>query len=668
MWQQLRIRTQLVALLGALLTLVALLVLALTVWLDVGERRELAIEQAATLHRALDQDLVRAVIEPTIDRQAELSFRLAGFTPLDALILFDAEHTPVYRYRRTGATFTLPSSPSALPAPELSATHLSRCEALQAGAGTFGSACYGLNLERYHTGLRERIQSLLMLYALALLMGLGLAVWVGRLYTRPFSALVQVMRANDARANRYTLLHTAARNEIGELYGGYNAMIEQIVRATQDLRYLNHHDSLTGVLNRCGFTLALEHLLGQDTDDARTHVLVQLDLDLFRLVNDSAGQLAGDQLLRQVAQLCRDHWPAPAALARIGGDEFFALLPHCDEERGCREARGLLDRIGELRFRWEHAAFDVSASAGLVAFAPGEYQRDELITAVNSALKQAQLRGHQQLHCQRADAERQRRESDERLAANAIKEALRQGPARFELFAQPIVALSGERRALNYEILLRLRTGSGELLSPGLFLPVAEQYQLMSAIDQHVFAAFFEAMTQHPQHLEQLGFASINLSGSTLTHPDFQAWFSDILAQQNFPWPKLVVEVTETTAVGNLPQASDFIARCRVQGVQIALDDFGTGLSSFEYLKSLPFDRVKIDGSFIRDILSDPVDHETVRYIHQIARLREQSTIAEFVETERQLDALRAIGIDYGQGYLLGKPQPLADYLCASVP
>ncbi|WP_328987131.1 putative bifunctional diguanylate cyclase/phosphodiesterase [Thiorhodovibrio winogradskyi] len=683
MWQRLGIRTQLIVLVGLLLTLVAALVLGLTYWLDVRDRQTMAIEQAATLHRALSQDLLKALIDPGVEGHADLSFRLAGFRPLDGLVLWDSAHEPVYHYQRedvdaaalTRSQINTPVKAPGNAAPAIGRGHLSLCEPLAAGGARFGSACYALDLTRYHTGLRQRLISLSMLYAVALSVALAMAFWIGGLYTRPFTALASTMRSNDPRANRYRLMQTRARNEVGALYTGYNAMIDQIVRATDELRYLSRHDTLTGLLNRFGFDQTLEHCLGatgaaeQRVDVTISHVLVQIDLDLFKLVNDSAGQLAGDFLLKQVAQLCRDHWPAPAALARIGGDEFFALLPDCDEDRARRETWELLERIGELRFRWEQSAFDITASAGLVAFSPYEYRRDDLIAAANSALKQAQMRGHHQLHCHRADAERQRRESAERFAASAIKEALRAGPARFELFAQPIVPLESPESVSkgfststnNYEILLRLRTGNGELMSPGLFLPAAERYQLMSAIDQYVFAAFFDAMEQHPAHLDALGFASINLSGSTLTHPDFQAWFGEVLSQRDFPWYKLVVEVTETTAVGNLPQASDFISRCRAAGVRVALDDFGTGLSSFEYLKSLPFDRIKIDGSFIRDMLTDPVDYETVRYIHQIARLRDQRTIAEFVETEAQLAALSAIGVDYGQGYLLGRPRPLVE-------
>ncbi|MBK1648785.1 putative bifunctional diguanylate cyclase/phosphodiesterase [Rhabdochromatium marinum] len=663
MWQRLSIRTQLLLLVGLLLTLVTLLVLGLTYALDVRDRQAMAVEQATTLHRALRQDLIKVLLDSSVDQHANMSFRLAGFQPLDELMLFDRTDQPVYRYLREDANSVLPAHPFAAAAPRISRTHLSLCEALDIGhlnqAARLGTACYALDLARYHTGLRQRILTLLVLYPAALLLGLLLALWVGGFYTRPFIDLARTMRSNDPRANRFTTAQTVARNEVAELYAGYNTMIGQITRSTEELRYLSYHDTLTGLLNRYGFNQALEPLLGEGEGE---HALVQIDLDLFKLVNDSAGQLAGDHLLKQVAQLCRDHWPAPNVLARIGGDEFFALLPNCDETRARQDTRRLLDRIGELRFRWEAFAFDMTASAGVVVFQPLEYNRDGLMTVVNSALKQARLRGHNQIDCHRADTERQRRESAERLAASAIKEALRQGPARFELFAQPIVPLT-EPTGNNYEILLRLRSSTGELMSPGLFLPAAEQYQLMSAIDQYVFAAFFAAMEQHPAHLEALGFASINLSGSTLTHPDFQAWFGDLLAQQDFPWHKLVVEVTETSAIGNLPQASDFIARCRAAGIKVALDDFGTGLSSFEYLKSLPFDRIKIDGSFIRDMLTDPVDHETVRYIHQIARLRQQRTIAEFVETEEQLAALRAIGIDYGQGYLLGRPQPLVEQL-----
>lgn len=722
MWRRLGIRTQLTVLVGLLLTLVAALVLGLTYWLDVRDRQALAIEQAATLHRALSQDLIRALIDPGVEVHADLSFRLAGFRPLDELVLFDrATGEPVYRYRRDGvdAKVRMPAperapvkasldesrdAPGDTPAgttgdtagdtpedtpgstatphaaPEITRTHLSLCEPLTAGVARFGTACYALDLARYHTGLRQRLLSLAILYPVALVVGLSLAFWFGGVYTRPFVALANTMRSNNPRANQYRLMQTQARNEVGALYAGYNAMIDQIVRATEELRYLSRHDTLTGLLNRFGFDQALEPCLRgtraqhQQPVDTASHALVQIDLDLFKLINESAGQLAGDHLLKQVAQLCRDHWPEPAALARVGGDEFLALLPDYDEERARQETRGLLERIGELRFRWQQSAFDVTASAGLVAFRPCEYHRDDLIAAADSALRQARMRGHQQLHCHRADAEHQRRESAERLAASAIREALRDGPARFELFAQPIVPLvpsstsaslaaASSAPTINYEILLRLRTGDGELMSPGVFLPAAERYQLMSAIDQKVFADFFAAMEDYPAHLRTLGFASINLSGSTLTHPDFQAWFSEVLARRDFPWRKLVVEVTETTAVGNLPQASDFIARCRAAGVRVALDDFGTGLSSFEYLKSLPFDRIKIDGSFIRDMLTDPVDYETVRYIHQIARLRDQRTIAEFVETEAQCDALREIGIDYGQGYLLGRPRPLLELL-----
>lgn len=675
MWQRLSLRTQLISLVGLLLTLVAGLVLGLNLWLDVRERQAMAVEQATTLHRALSQDLIKSLIEPSVDQHADMSIRLAGFEPLDELLLFDRQDQPIYRYLRDGAPAVLPARPLDWAESVISRTHLSLCEPLDVGGAPhgirLGMACYALDLARYHTGLRQRMLTLLVMYPVALSLGLLLALWVGGLYTRPFIELARTMRANDPRANRFKTAQTRARNEVGALYAGYNDMIGHITRATEELRYLSYHDTLTGLLNRFGFAQALDEVLNAQAPVP--HTLIEIDVDLFRLINDSAGEQAGDQLLKQIAQLCRDHWPAPVVLARIGDDEFFALLPDCDETQAREQTRTLLNRIAELRFRWETAAFDVTASAGLVVFLPLEYNREELMIAVQSALTGARMLGHNQIDCHRADAERQRRKSAERVAATAIKEALRQGPARFELFAQPIVPILQQTEnpaenqaaagAINYEILLRLRTGDGELMSPGLFLPTAEHYQLMGAIDQHVFGAFFAALEQHPEHLTGLGFASINVSGSTLTHPDFQAWFGHMLAERPFPWHKLVVEVTETSAIGNLPQASEFIARCRAVGVKVALDDFGTGLSSFEYLKSLPFDRVKIDGSFVRDMLTDPVDHETIRYIHQIARLRKQRTIAEFVETEDQLAALTAIGIDFGQGYLLGRPRPLVELL-----
>jgi len=216
---------------------------------------------------------------------------------------------------------------------------------------------------------------------------------------------------------------------------------------------------------------------------------------------------------------------------------------------------------------------------------------------------------------------------------------------------------------MSYEILVRLRDARGGLLMPNRFLPTAIRYQLITEVDMHVFWTYLETVMASPQHLENLAFVNINLAGTTLNRVDFQNKVKEAIKTFQFPWDKLVFEVTETSAVGNLAQASDFIQYCRGLGIRVALDDFGTGMASFEYLKSLPLDVVKIDGCFIRDMLSDPLDHAMVRYAHDISKLRGQETIAEFVEDAAHLQELKNIGIDYAQGYHIGRPEPLADWL-----
>jgi EAL domain-containing protein (putative c-di-GMP-specific phosphodiesterase class I) len=203
----------------------------------------------------------------------------------------------------------------------------------------------------------------------------------------------------------------------------------------------------------------------------------------------------------------------------------------------------------------------------------------------------------------------------------------------------------------------------GRFVAPDNFLPTAERYQLMVDIDRYVLSTYLSTVTQYPDHVDRLHIAHVNLAGGSLNHLDFQQTLKQMIVEVNFPWSKLALEVTETSAVGDLSQAIDFIKYCQRVGIEFALDDFGTGMSSFEYLKHLPFDVVKIDGSFIKDMHKDPIDLAVIRYIHEICQLRQQETVAEYVETAEDVAALRQIGITYAQGYYLGKPKPLREWL-----
>lgn len=661
MWRRLGIRTQLIILLAVLVTIVQLGSLGVTYWFDIKERKSLAVDQAETLGRALNHDLLKAMLNPQAATYSDISFRLAGFQSLSSLLLFDQKGNEVYRYNRDGRDY--PQAPQQLQngKPLFSSDFLYLRGPLETDGYRFGMVNYVIDLTSYHTRLNEHLLTLMFIFPLELAIGLVIAWWISRRYTQPFSELAEAMQSSDVQHNRFQKVSTRSENELGVLYQGYNDMIRQIAAKTGELIHLSEHDSLTGLYNRYALEKHIEQALLEN--DSTQHVLMLMDLDQFKLINDAVGHLAGDELLKQIGLICKDTLPASCMIARVGGDDFYLYFPDCTEEVAVTHARRLLSSLNDYRFVWESGEFSISVSIGVVAFNSQLHTRASLVTAVDTAFYAAKAKGRNQLHLYRHDDNRVQQYHADIATSSLINEALRGGSVKFELFAQQIVPLQKEDENLSYEILIRMRDEEGELILPGRFLPTAERYQRMSEIDTYVLWHYLQTVCQHPQHLEQLAFVNINMAGATLNHPDFQARLREARDTFPFPWDKLVLEVTETSAVGNLALATDFIKYCRDGGIRVALDDFGTGMSSFEYLKHLPFDVVKIDGNFVRDMLTDPVDHVMVSYVHQISKLREQQTIAEFVENEEHLRALKEIGIDYGQGYYLGKPRPLSDWL-----
>ena len=660
-WQSLSIRVQLTLLLGILLIIVQLGSLWVTYWFDIKERKTLAVEQAETLGRALNHDLLKAILNPQAAIYADISFRLTGFHSVNSLSLQDQQGKQIYQYHREGSVKVSDATLIFSGEPYFSQDFLYLRQPLEADGYSFGSVDYVIDLSSYKTRLDEHLLTLMLIFPLELLIGLMLAWWISRTYTLPFTELAGAMQDSDVEGNRFKKVSNKSRNELGVLYDGYNSMVHQIETKTGELIHLSEHDSLTGLLNR----YAIEKNIGEHlrVDMNGPHVLMLMDLDQFKLINDAVGHVAGDSLLRQISQIAIDVLPDSAMIGRVGGDDFYILLPNTAEDIAVEHARSLLASLQDYRFVWESGEFNITASIGLVAFSVHEYTMAALVTAVDTAFYTAKTQGRNQLHIYRHDDNRVQQYNEDIQISSVISEALQGGAARFELYAQDIVPLQYASDELSYEILIRMRDSKGVLCMPGQFLPTAERYQLMTEIDAHVLWKYLEIVSEQPQHVEKLAFVNINLAGATLNHPDFQARLRAAIDRFDFPWSKLVLEVTETSAVGNLLLASDFIKYCRDIGIRVALDDFGTGMASFEYLKHLPFDVVKIDGNFVKDMLEDPVDHAMVSYVHQISKLRNQETIAEFIENEAHLQALKAIGIDFGQGYHLGKPRPLLEWL-----
>jgi diguanylate cyclase (GGDEF)-like protein len=424
------------------------------------------------------------------------------------------------------------------------------------------------------------------------------------------------------------------------------------------LEHQASHDQLTGLRNRRAFEAHLEELLAGGRETAEEHVLCYLDLDQFKVVNDTCGHAAGDLLLQRVAGLLRARLRRGDAIARLGGDEFGVVLEHCPLEEGRRITESLRETIAEEPFVYGDRGFRITASIGLVPVPGGAESVADLLGRADAACYAAKDFGRNRVHGFEADdAELARRRGEMRWVSR-IHEALERD--RFRLYAQPIVARSPDGvPGAHLELLLRLAAESGEELPPGAFLPAAERYHLSPLIDRWVVERALAWLGEDPERLARIGLCWVNLSALSVGDDAFARFLTGCFHRTGVPPAKVCFEITETAAIANLGTAGRLIRELRALGCRIALDDFGSGLSSYGYLKSLPVDYLKIDGGFVRDILEDPVSHATVRSINEIGHVMGKQTVAEFVENAAILAAVAALGVDYVQGYGVGHPVPL---------
>ena len=670
MWRKLSIKVQLMIWISAVTFMIAFGSLGIAFWLDVKQRETLAVSLSTTVNSALRHDLLKGILSNDASVYSDLSFRLAGFQQIDRVLLLNDQNKPVFNYLHTDKTYQNLVDRST-ETPQFHGEDLFVKHPLIEDGYQYGSAVYVIDMMSFSTQFEKHLIFLFIALPLELLLALLFTWWISRSYNQPFTQLVEAMKRNDVGLNQFSPVHTDAKNEIGALFNGYNEMIHKVEATTEQMRYLSEHDDLTGLYNRYYIELLIQKALQDET--AQHHVLLNIDLDQFKLINDAAGHSAGDELLKMVAHSCQDMLPDSVSMARIGGDDFYILLPNHSEKIGKAIAETLLEHLSDFRFSWEGQAYSVSASIGMVAFKPFEYTLEELVKAADSAFYSAKSAGRKKLHIFHSEDEESQYYKHEVQIASYIKEALAQGAsptpskntAYFELFAQGITPLQHNNHdKISYEILIRLRDMKGNLIAPDAFLPTAERYQMMADIDGFVLTQYLNRVQSLPTHLTKLHKAHINLAGSSLNNADFQTRLKQLVSEHpHFPWRKLELEITETSAVGNFNQAMPFIQYCQALGIGLALDDFGTGMSSFEYLKSLPFDVIKIDGSFVKDMHSDPSDKAVIRYIQEISALRNQETVAEYVETQEDVDVLTEIGITYGQGYFLGRPKPLTEWL-----
>jgi diguanylate cyclase (GGDEF)-like protein/PAS domain S-box-containing protein len=479
-----------------------------------------------------------------------------------------------------------------------------------------------------------------------------------------------------SRSGTEVAIHNSAspiRDRAGDIIGAVSVFrdVTKERRLRRALSYQASHDALTGLINRREFDNQLQDALNSTQRGVDAHVLMYVDLDQFKVVNDTCGHPAGDRLLRDVTALLQARVRTADVIARLGGDEFGVLLQNCDIEQAQRIAEAVRASIRDYRFVWNEEAMSIGASIGLVAMSAEVESVATLMSAADIACYAAKDAGRNrvQVYDSTAGSGRHR----EMYWVARVTRAADEG--RLELYAQPIEPVPGLARepptaGLRLrELLVRLRDEQGQLVAPGEFIPAAERYNVMAAIDRWVVQRAIEMLRAQPQPQPQPEhearerlLLAVNLSGTSLNDQGFMDFVLGALEDKEVA-RGLCFEITETAAVANLAHAAYVMRELKSRGCRFALDDFGSGLSSFRYLKALPVDFIKIDGQFVANIATDRADRSMVEAICQVGRALGIQTIAERVESREVLETLTAIGVDYAQGYFLGEPRPIAELM-----
>jgi diguanylate cyclase (GGDEF)-like protein/PAS domain S-box-containing protein len=452
------------------------------------------------------------------------------------------------------------------------------------------------------------------------------------------------------------------RLEIGELVIGIVRDITERRLMQTALQHHASHDDLTGLVNRCEFQRRLHALVDTQQTDRGPHALIYVDLDQFKVVNDTCGHLAGDELLRQLGKRLQELIQGRDLIARLGGDEFGVLLHDVSIDQAQDIAESICRAVAAHRFVWGERRYDLTASIGLCAINSDTQSAEEALSAADAACYVAKDKGrnHVQVYFGGVACNGKRQEMQ---WVSRLHEALDEN--RFEVWQQRILDIRQDvaARTDHFEVLLRLVDKDGTLVAPGQFFPAAEHYGLMPAIDRWVVKHLLLNDPNRCLHTEMQRLSAthcaINLSGASLNDDKFLVFLEDALRRATLPGNRLCFEITETVAVNSFGRTREVMQTFKQFGCQFALDDFGSGMSSFSYLKNLPVDYLKIDGSLVRNIVSDAADFAMVEAFSRVGDALGLKTVAEFVETEATLQRLRDIGIDFAQGYAVHKPEPL---------
>ena len=481
----------------------------------------------------------------------------------------------------------------------------------------------------------------------------------GRIVESPGHALLL-----SAEGKEYSVRDSAAPifDRSGAVLGAVLVFkdVTQLRGMEREMVYLASHDALTGLINRREFEVRLKRAIRTARGERRHHVLLYLDLDEFKVVNDTCGHLVGDEMLKQITALLRSRVRRSDTLARLGGDEFGVLLEDCPLDHAREIAEDMRRTVREFRFCWREQIFEVGVSIGFVPIDSDSGDLAHVMSAADAACYVAKDNGRNRVHEYELDDTLVAERYGEMQWIHRIHRAFED--RRFRLFYQLIQPLKadGDNQDLLCEVFIRMLDATGKVLEPSAFIAAAERYHLMGSLDRWVVKTAFQALAeaQRREWSRPVLFA-INLSGQSIGEESFLAFVVEELEKSNVDSRRICFEITETAAISKLDSATRFIRILKSKGCRFILDDFGSGLSSFAYLRDLQVDFLKIDGEFVQNMLEDRVKRAMVESINQIGHVMGLTTIAEWVENRQTLDALKDLGVDYAQGYWLCRPQPL---------
>jgi diguanylate cyclase (GGDEF)-like protein len=519
---------------------------------------------------------------------------------------------------------------------------------LQVDAGSEGTAS---------NDAQKRLVQMFLGLVLAFALTAAIALEFG--IRRPIRRLSQAS-ARLAAGDFQAPLPARGADELGVLTSAFDTMRDVIKRYQEDLSFQATHDPVTGLVNRREFERRLHAIVNVTKHERSRHALIYMDLDQFKVINDTCGHTAGDEYLRQVGGLLHQKLRKHDTLGRLGGDEFGVLLEHCPEEHAIRIANELFATIQGFRFVWVGTSFTLGVSIGVAFLDEHSESLSRVLSVVDAACFAAKDGGRNRIHVYRDDDSTLVKRHGEMQWVSRITDAVEQG--RFHLYYQLIVPVGlEENEGIHFEFLLRMQERNGRMVPPGSFLPAAERYNMMLGLDRWVTQTAFQWLADHPEQMEKLELCTINLSGHSMGDADFMHFMVEKFNEGRVPPEKICFEITETAAIGNLMKATRFMSVLKGRGCRFSLDDFGSGLSSFAYLKNLPVDYLKIDGVFVKDIADDPIDFAMVKAINEMGHVMGKRTVAEFVEKDSILLKLREIGVDYAQGFGIARPRPLVE-------